>query len=1466
MGSVAYSDITWEAPHVITGNLPDFNSEGTLKLALNGGGDSIDIDTGDEVISFVSSDALGDVATNIDPQNRGGDQDYETLLSSFTWATENVEYTLSGLTVGNEYVVQVWIADTRNNTSNRQKTIDSGAGTDSITLDSGLPSEYGIGRFTATSTSEVVRFVGVGGATHPQFNALMLRDLGVSLPEITQFEASAGSVTSSSGVNVAAGTGVTLSWNTEDADSASIDEGVGSVALNGSVVVSPVTTTTYTFTATNGNGTSSESVTVYVGDAAQDLVINEILASNDNGLKDLDGDRNDWIELYNPNPYPVDAGNYRITDDPSLALSWDIPANSMIAANGYLVIFASGKDLATNVDDLHTDFKLSSAGEYLALLNDTGDTVVDQLPDDYPLTTVYPAMGVDISYGVYGSGEYRFFSTPTPGEENGVNGYNGFVSDTKFSHDRGFYDDPIMLEITSETPSAVIRYTTDGSIPTETNGNFYSGAILVDETTVVRAYASFPDYEPTNVDTHTYLFASDIIAAANMDTAVTEDGTYGPQMVDSLKALPVISLNIEDVANLDNSTEKQTSIEWINADGTKGFQHDAGITRFGGYFTDFDKKSFRVYFRKDYGVGKLNYPLFDGFENGRAPTDTFDHLDLRSGSHDMSMRGAYLSNRFTDDTMLEMGHVAPHGRFVHLIRNGVYWGQYHLRERWSASFGEEYLGGDKDNYDAINGNQNLGGWAIGSASDGTIDGWNHIKSLAAGANPYVNLKARVDLANYIDFMLLYNSGRCENEYRALMQPVDNGVTMKMYLNDADGFFRSGSNNNAVGPGDVFEALLNEAHPDFMTLLADRIQLHYFGNGAYTPGKTIARLQRRYDETQLSFLSESARWGERTPNSYNSWQENLIDNTLPGKTADKVADFKSYGWYPDLSAPSYNQNGGVVPYGFSLLFGSEDAGVVYYTLDGSDPRLPGGGINSNAIAVNITAGNTTPMIVEGSGWKYLDNGSNQGTAWRANGFNDSGWASGNAELGYGDGDEVTTVSYGADDSNKYITTYFRKSFTVSDVSLFTGLSLTLKRDDGAVVYINGVEVVRSNMTTGTIGYTTLAESAIGGDGESTFLQFDIPTSVLQNGSNTVAVEIHQAMLTSSDISFDLTLTGIGDSIPAQISLIGDANVNARLLSGGEWSAMNTEDFVISATPVEPLVGDLVVSEIHYHASNPTAGELAAQPGVADSDFEFLELMNLTGEPLKLDGAALTEGVGYLFPEDSIIQPGDRVVIVANAEAFALRHPDVDVFGVFTGGLKNSTETITLVSATGTTLLSFDYSDGTDRGGVEDTLWAISPDGEGPSLVLIDPRVGVDLGDPLEWRASLDDDGNPGDENATLQPLDPEADDDGDGYSVLTELTLGSSDADGNNTPEVSVSVIPYAELGGDSYLTIIFTRDTKIISSVSVEGSDDMLDWASEGVFVESVSLGNGVETFQYRHPVSTGAAVSRQFLRVKVTE
>ncbi|AXG73858.1 hypothetical protein DVK85_06235 [Flavobacterium arcticum] len=162
------------------------------------------------------------------------------------------------------------------------------------------------------------------------------------------------------------------------------------------------------------------------------------------------------------------------------------------------------------------------------------------------------------------------------------------------------------------------------------------------------------------------------------------------------------------------------------------------------------------------------------------------------------------------------------------------------------------------------------------------------------------------------------------------------------------------------------------------------------------------------------------------------------------------------------------------------------------------------------------------IASGGLCKYNDTGVDLSTDWKNNGYDDAEWAFGNAILGYGDGIESTTLDYGTDADNKYPTYYLRHIFNVEDITQIGSLVFNTMKDDGVVVYVNGVEVFRDNIPDGEITYNTYASSAIGGADEETWVEV-VTENLLQNGENVIAVELHQGSASSSDLRFDMEVT-------------------------------------------------------------------------------------------------------------------------------------------------------------------------------------------------------------------------------------------------------------------------------------------------------------------------------------------------------
>jgi hypothetical protein len=217
--------------------------------------------------------------------------------------------------------------------------------------------------------------------------------------------------------------------------------------------------------------------------------------------------------------------------------------------------------------------------------------------------------------------------------------------------------------------------------------------------------------------------------------------------------------------------------------------------------------------------------------------------------------------------------------------------------------------------------------------------------------------------------------------------------------------------------------------------------------------------------------------------------------------------------------------------------------------------------SAPVSVNI---GTFTLVPTGSVWKYLDSGTDPGPGWRLFNFNDAAWAQGPAQLGFGDGDEATLVN-GGPSTNRFMTTHFRHRWVVPDRTLVSGLLLRLIRDDGAVVYLNGVEVHRNNLPTGLVTNGTPALTAIADADETNFVTASFASTQLRNGTNVLAVEVHQSGPTSSDLSFDLQLLGATVAQTPRLFIQFDGD--------GHWVrwAASAVGFRLQRTPALPPAG-------------------------------------------------------------------------------------------------------------------------------------------------------------------------------------------------------------------------------------------------------------------------------------------------------
>ena len=879
-----------------------------------------------------------------------------------------------------------------------------------------------------------------------------------------------------------------------------------------------------------------------------------------------------------------------------------------------------------------------------------------------------------------------------------------------------------------------------------------------------------------------------------MDPDVVNDPVYGPQMLNAMEDIATVSL-VTDFEHLTGSSsgiyvnatregilwERPVSAELINPDGSKGFQINAGL-RIRGAFSRGDhnpKHSFRLLFKGGYGPGELDHPVF-----GDEGVERFDNLDLRTAqnyawsntSSNPGERNTFLRDVFSRDLQRETGRPYTRSRFYHLYLNGQYWGLYQSQERSEASFAESYFGGFAEYYDVIK----TDSYAT-SYTDGSLDAWNHLWTLCEqgfgadtnyyavqGKDPSGNddpaLPVHVDIDNLIDYMTdiffagnqdapITLGGNKANNFYAIRDrrpearhgwvffAYDSEHSMLSAAIDRTQWFSAGQQQGHFNPQWLHQKLM--VHPEYQMRFADRAHQHLFNDGAMTTSNAVALLQQRISEIDLAIIAESARWGDQraaqadNPYTKADWRDEangfLIDTFLSGRTQTVVNQLKIRSLYPEVDAPAFNPHGGYVEPGVEVIM-SAPTGMIYYTLDGSDPRLPGGGLNPGALEYEGTTQQQT-LLPKGSEWKYLDDGSDPGGNWTAADYDDSGWLAGNGELGYGDGGTETTVTDFVDTDpvtagiQKNPATYFRTTLFLSNAASVASLDLGLQRDDGAMVYINGQEVWRENMPTGTISHQSWATSIVGASDESAYFSHSVAPSVLMDGTNTIAVSVHQQHSDSTDISFDMEIVALTTSSSSAVTLMDAAQVKARVLAGGAWSALNDAVFAL-----DPVAENLRITEVMYHPLNDTNDLPNA---------EYIELQNIGTNALNLNLARLTKGVDFTFPS-VVVQPADYVVVVRDEAAFTNAYPSFAgvVAGSWESGdlLGNGGEKVRLRDALDRVVHDFDYKDG----------WYAPTDGEGFSLTIRDSAAtNLSLWDQKAgWRPSALSGGSPGYNDSAL----------------------------------------------------------------------------------------------------------------------
>lgn len=916
---------------------------------------------------------------------------------------------------------------------------------------------------------------------------------------------------------------------------------------------------------------------------------------------------------------------------------------------------------------------------------------------------IQPSLEATLENGVT-LAQKRYYSEPTPGAVNGGS-FLGIVADTTFSADRGFYSTAFNVTISCPTAGAAIRYTTDGSTPSEVHGTLYTGAIPITTTTMLRAMAYKTGWQSSDVDTQTYIFVQHVLnqRAAQPGWPVTwannlaESANYADYQMDpqvigapnnlsnavrtALTNIPTLSL-VTDLKHLFDPTngiyakpreegvlwERPVSAELIYPDGRAGFQINCGLRIQGAGSrgpNSTPKHSMRLFFKSVYGAAKLKHKLFPDTE-----VDSFDSIHLRAIYNnswtklesDQRARAQENHDQFARDLQLAMGHETDRGIVCHLYINGLYWGLYHPGERPDDSWAAEHFGGKKEDWDVLN---------YGEVVAGDRTAWDTMWLFAysgLGSPPaYDQFRQYCDIENLADYALInHYIGNIDWDNRNwyAVRRREPGAGYKFVCWDSERSLENladqkitGSQNNPNGPAQLFLRATNSA--EFRLLVADRLHKYYFNGGLLTPTGVTNIWRKRSAVIDGVIAAESARWGDfrrdvlpsepnviYTPAAHYFPQQNILLNTyFPARSAIVFNQYVALGLYPSLAAPEFDQHGGIFTNSRTITISGP--APIYYTLDGRDPRQSGtGAIVGTPYSGAITLNHSTRVKArchDGSQWSAL---------LEADFFDVAPSPLRVTEVMYAprppSGTELAANTNAS--AFSFVEIHNTSAHTVGlvGVNLAGGIQFDCSKGPNLLLAAGDYAVLVENPGAFMVRYPGVPATKILGEYRGDLAENgDSIALTVQGLSNVVSFEYTDGR------GWPLAADGAGHSL---IPLSTTNQSSGQFSYGGNWKAsVNVHGSPAAPEPTPAFC--LVLNEIAAH----TDYDHPSYPEYDSND--WIELLNCSGSTLALNGFYLSDDPGNLkkwaIPSGTNLAAGQRIVF---DEVTGFHAPITNGFGI------------------------------------------------------------------------------------------------------------------------------------------------------------------------------------------------------------
>jgi len=1249
-------------------------------------------------------------------------------------------------------------------------------------------------------------------------------------------------------------------------------------------------------------------------------VISEFMADNQESHEDDDLNEPDWLEIYNGQNTSVDLDEYYLTNDLTKSSKWQLPAVSL-GPYQYLVVFASGKNRSNSNKPLHTDFTLPKSGGYLALLAPDGTTVLSEYQ--------YDPQEEDIAYGELGPNRViGYLETPTPGERNdGLVGDGPPAEDVVFDRPGGlFFGSTTLAILLPVSPTGVVRYTTDGTVPTESS-TVYSEAFAISTTTTIRARVFEAGQLPGDLKSRTLLevdsglrnFSSNLPIMVLDSNGVNIDAANKPDAPRPFRPVYSVVIDRDDADGL------------ARLDGTPDFTGRGGAHVRGNSSSGFPKKQYALETwnneDEDKDVSLLGMP------------EESDWI-LQAPYSDKTMMRNALVYEASRELNGNLGGVRT--RYVEVFfnqNNGTvtendYRGVYVLMEKIKRD--KERVDVEKLNDLVTDPELISGGYIFKRDKAPYSNPWNTAIENAPfdmhypedpneaqfnfltgyldemeGAlygpkykDPDSGYAAYLDVPSFIDAHLFVEAFKNIDGYRIstyFSKPRD-GKVQALPIWDynlalGNSYFLTGDDPEGwyydlTSPADYYWYDRMFVDEEFELAYWDRFWELRRGMLS-TPGfyaridRHAAELQgdagapnaltRNFDEWDIlgtNIWPNPDGWDDRTTYEdevdwMKAWFEDRLD----------WIETQSKGTSGLAQPPEFNQFGGEVANGFQLVMTQSngwDGAQIYYTLDGRDPRVsPNSAVT--LIAENATCEVLVPAVENGGDLLTVSQWTNPSSP-----SNSSEWLSGQQGVGYERSssnlyDSFFNLDIEAEMAGINKSCYIRIPFTISsqaEIDELTGLTLKMRYDDSFVAYLNGVEIVREANAPDPLLYDSGAEDQHGDADALEYVDFPAGAGLaeLQVGPNVLAIHGLNDSLFSSDALWACLLKGSAGSANSPsasarlysnaFNLNSSTEVMARVFDGSKWSPLSQASFFVNTVPADS--GNLVVSEFDYRPAAPTAGEVAAGFD-SRGDFEYLELMNIhASNPVSLEGVAFVGGVTFSGFDKNL--PTNALVLSPGERILLVKNEAAFRFRYagFSGVIAG--EFSGSLRNEGEQVILHDAVGGVIRDFTysSEFPWPVSAgDGQGFALVLSDPLANPIHDDPLTWRASVAVGGSPGGDDTVPFTGNPNVDGDGDGLTMLLEYVFGTSDADPNDHASIHVS---FVESGGEEFLQVAIPASLSTTGiEVVLESSGNLIDWnVSAGLAqVSETNHGDGTITRSYRSLLPVPSGIVREFFRVR---